>query len=60
MKDKNELWFNIGAILICLGIFMSVGVILYKCFITSLSLTVFVLGLIMLIIGMGIWAIKDK
>ena len=61
MKNKNELWCNIGAILIYLGILMSVGIMLYKCFITSISLFVFILGLIIVIIGIVIFfTINDE
>jgi len=60
MKNKTELWCSIGAILICLGILMSVGIILYECFITSISLFVFILGLIIAIMGIAVCAINDK
>ena len=60
MKNKNELWCNIGAILVCLGILMSVGMMLYKCFVTSISLFIFILGLIIVIIGVAIGVSNDK
>ena len=60
MKNKNELWCNIGAILVCLGILMSAGIFLYKCFITNISLFIFILGLIIVIIGVTISAINNE
>lgn len=59
MKNKNELWHNIGIILIYLGVLMFVGITLYKCFITSISLFVFILGLIIVAIGIAICAINE-
>ena len=59
MKNKNELWHNIGIILIYLGVLMFVGITLYKCFITSISLFIFILGLIIIAIGIAICAINE-
>ena len=58
MKNKNKLWSNIGAILICIGLLMSVGVMLYECFVTNIYLFVFILGLLIVVIGSVITAIN--
>lgn len=60
MKNKTELWCSIGAILICLGILMSVGIMLYECFTTSIPLFIFMFGLIIAIMGTAIGAINDE
>ena len=60
MKNKNNLLVNIGLIIACLGILASAGITLYKCFLTSVSLFIFVCGILLFIIGVIIIAINDK
>lgn len=60
MKNKNDLWINIGIIIACLGLLTIIGIVLYKCFLTSVSLFIFICGIILFVIGVGIIAINDK
>ena len=60
MKNKNDLWTNIGMTVACLGLLTTIGILLYKCFLTSVSLFIFICGIILFVIGVGIVAINNK